>query len=181
MLVLMAAPTSSSTSHWRSPKRAGRHRCRDGVAAHRCTEAGKKPPSGMLSWGHAHLRLLAKRVQQRGCFCCIFNGGSHQLRLENEPHNPERGDRAEQHLFTSLLRPLVQGLAVMAVFGAGQCQTYVQIRQINRTDHASSRSNMAELLSCSPAMAKGPARRGRACAERFEPETAGVALRPCST
>ena len=27
-------------------------------------------------------------------------------------------------------------------------------------------------------MAKGPSRRGKVCAERFEPEAAGVALRP---
>ena len=99
----------------------------------------------------------------------------------HEPHQPKRGDRAEQHLFSGLLLPVVQGLVVMAVVGAGQGQPHVQIRQVNGGAHASSRSNSAALLRCSLAMAKGPSRRGRVCAERFAPEPLGVVLRPCST
>ena len=37
--------TAPPESHWRSPRRPGRHGCTDGAAANRCTAAGETPPS----------------------------------------------------------------------------------------------------------------------------------------
>ena len=50
------------------------------------------------------------------------------LRLKYQPNQAKGGDRAEQHLFSGLLLPVVQSWSVMAVIWAGQRQPDVEIR-----------------------------------------------------
>ncbi|MFN6338136.1 MAG: WYL domain-containing protein [Cyanobacteriota bacterium] len=93
----------------------------------------------------------------------------------------EGGHRAEQHLISGLMFPVMNGVRMMEMVGPGQRQPDIQIRQVGRRAHGSSSSNRAALLSWWCWMASAPFSRGSVAAERLSSARVVAALRPCST
>jgi hypothetical protein len=77
----------------------------------------KHLPTVVHRLGQLHARLLAEGFQQGGGFCSVLDGRAHQLRLAHQAHQPQRGDRAEEHLVCGLLFPVMNGVLVMVLTG----------------------------------------------------------------
>ena len=95
-----------------------------------------------------------------------FNGWAHQLGLAQQAHQAQGRDRAEVHLLSSLLLPVVQSLLMMEVMRGYECEPYVEIREICVAVHGSSRSKRSALLVVLESKASRPSTFGSCLAER---------------
>ena len=81
-----------------------------------------------------------------------FNVWAHQLGLAQQAHQAQGRDRAEVHLLSSLLLPVVQRWLMMEMIWGCECEPYVEIREICVAVHGSSRSRSEIGLASSSAI-----------------------------
>ena len=80
--------------------------------------------------------------EQGGGCCRVPVGRAHQLRLAHKPHKPQRGDRAEQHLFNGQRFPVVNDVLVLDVVGSGQRQPDIRCPCVEQLEQG----GVAELM-----------------------------------
>ena len=111
----------------------------------------------------------------------IFDCWAHQLGLAQQAHQAQGRDRAEVHLFSSLLLPVVKSLLMMEVIRGYECEPHVEIREICVAAYGSSRSKRSALLVVLETKASRPSTFGSWLADRIVGLPCFDAMRPCST
>lgn len=112
----------------------------------------------------------------------VFDCLAHQLGLAQQAHQAQGRHRADVHLLSSLLLPVVQSWLMMEVIRGCQRQPHIEIREICVVVHGSSRSKRSALLVVLESKASRPSTFGSWLAERVVGFALWVgAMSPCST